>query len=93
MQLKVIVESLRVGSLSLSFRCTDGETITMCGILGDAFRDLIDFHRLNVPEGEAFRALLPEIERLINMKHRAGQLEHNGEIMIRTADLVRYGLT
>jgi hypothetical protein len=92
MPLNVIVKSLRIGSLCVSFQCDDGETTIVCGILLDAFRDLIDFHRLNAPLGEVFRALLPEIERLINVKHEAGWLERNGDLMIRTADLVRYGL-
>src|ERR1019366_6066673 len=91
MPLKVIAKSLRIGSLSVSFQCDDGATTIVCGIMGDAFRDLMDFHGLHAPPSEVFRALLPEIERLVNIKHAAGRLEQNGDLMIRAGDLVRYG--
>ena len=40
MPLKVIAKSLRIGSLSVSFQCDDGATTIVCGIMGNAFRDL-----------------------------------------------------
>jgi hypothetical protein len=34
---------------------------------------------------------LPELDRLASLKYAAGRLEENGELVIRTADLLRYG--
>jgi hypothetical protein len=77
--------------LDLAGRCECAETTIVCGILLGAFRDLIDFHRLNAPLGEAIRALPPEIELLINAKHEAGWVEPNDDLIIQAGDLVRYG--
>jgi hypothetical protein len=54
-------------------------------------RDLIDFHRINSTNDEALRALLPELERLVNAKCNAGRFEENGWLVIWPVDLLRYG--
>jgi hypothetical protein len=87
--LRVIAGSLEAHEAGLSFKCgRDGETI-ICGVASDVLRDLLYFHRL---EGyDAFRALLPEIERLANAKSDAGRFEEDGALVIRAVDLLRYG--
>jgi hypothetical protein len=77
--------------LSVAFKCEAGEVIIVCGIMSDAVRDLIDINRLNTMNDDGVLALLQAIERLVNLKHDAGKLEENGELVIRTSDLVRYG--
>jgi hypothetical protein len=52
---------------------------------------LIDFHRIKSTESEALRALLPEIERLVNAKYDAERFEENGWLVIWPVDLLRYG--
>lgn len=91
MTLKIIVETLRIGSLSVAFKCEAGETIIVCGIMSDAVRDLIDVNQLNATNDGGISALLQAIERLVNLKHDAGKFEENGELVIRTSDLVHYG--
>jgi hypothetical protein len=39
----------------------------------------------------AERSRFPEIERLTSAKYEAGRLEDNGELLIGTADLLRFG--
>jgi hypothetical protein len=75
----------------LAFQCDDGSKYIDCAITTAVLRDLIDFHRLRERKKEAFRALLPEIERLANAKYNAGRISESGEMLIRTADLLRYG--
>jgi hypothetical protein len=88
--LKVIAGSLDAQSAGLSFQCDqDGETID-CGVVSDVLHDLLAFHRLGFGE-DAFRALLPEIERLANAKSDAGRFEENGTLVVRATDLLRYG--
>jgi hypothetical protein len=89
--LRVISGSLRAQSAGLSFQCDhDGKTID-CGVASDVLRDLLAFHRLEGFAGDAYRALLPEIERLADVKIEAGRFEENGVLVIRAADLLRYG--
>ncbi len=87
--LRVIAGSLEAHPAGLSFKCgREGETI-VCGVASDVLRDLLYFHRL---EGDdAFRALLPEIERLANAKSEAGRFEEDGALVIRSVDLLRFG--
>ena len=53
--------------------------------------DLASYHRLNFSPEDIFRVVLPVLDRLASTKYRAGRLEENGEIVIRGADLLRYG--
>ena len=89
MPLKVIAGSLKAQAEGLSFQCGgDGETIE-CEVASEVLRDLLAFHRFD--NDDAMRALLPEIERLANAKSDAGRFEEDGALVIRTADLLRYG--
>jgi hypothetical protein len=84
------VGSLEAEPHGLLFQCRDGERIIECGISDSALHDLIGFHRIRRTK-EPFRVLLPEIERLVNTKYDAGRFEENGWIVVRAADLLRYG--
>jgi hypothetical protein len=89
--LRVIANSLKAESAGLSFQCDhDGRAID-CGIASDVLGDLLAFHRFEGSGGDAFRALLPEIERLVTAKSDAGRFDENGALVIRVADLLRYG--
>ena len=90
MSLTVTADSLVARAEGVLFQCDrDGDTIS-CGILALALRDLIDFHRIKSTPEDAFRVLLPEIERLVNAKFDAGRIEKDG-LVIRPVDLLRYG--
>jgi hypothetical protein len=89
--LRVIARSLSAQLKGLCFQCDRDGTIIHCGIAADALRDLIDFHRIKSSEDKALRALLPEIERLVNAKCNAGRIEENGWLVIWPVDLLRYG--
>jgi hypothetical protein len=89
--LKIIAGTLKVHQQTLSFRCADDEMSLDCGITVDAVHDLMDFHQCDDTEGSVLRAVLPEIERLVNSKFEAARLEQNGELWIRASDLLRYG--
>jgi hypothetical protein len=89
--LTVLPESLDAQAKGVLFQCDRGGTIIQCGIATLALRDLIDFHRIKGTEDEAFRALLPEIERLLNAKCEAGRFEKTGWLVIWPVDLLRYG--
>jgi hypothetical protein len=89
--LRVIPGSFRARSAALLFQCDqDGKTID-CGLASDALRDLLFIYRLDRSGRHGFRALLPEIERLANAKSETGRFEDDGALVIRTADLLRYG--
>ena len=90
--------------VSLSLRATDnditrglrltfseGETTVACNVAPSVIEDLASYHRLSFSQEEIFRVVLPVLDRLASTKYRAGRLEENGEIVIRAADLVRYG--
>ena len=87
----VIAGSFRTQSAGLSFQCRQGGKTIDCGVASDVLRDLLAFYRLERPGEEAYRALLPEIERLANAKSEAGRFEDDGALVIRVADLLRYG--
>jgi hypothetical protein len=91
MGLKVMVQTLSARSQSFAFQCEDGTQQTACSIAAETLRDITDFHQFKGSPEEGFRALLPEIERLVNAKLNAGRREENGEISIRMGDLLRYG--
>jgi hypothetical protein len=89
--LRVIAGSLKAHSGGLSFQCDHDETTINCCVASDVLRDLLAFRRLESSGDNAFRALLPEIERLANAKFEAGRFEENGVLAIREVDLLRYG--
>jgi hypothetical protein len=89
--LKVVFESFTAHSKGLCFQCDREGEIIQCGIADVALRDLVDFHRIKSTESEALRALLPEIERLVNAKYDAERFEENGWLVIWPVDLLRYG--
>jgi len=89
--LKIVAGSLKAQSAGLSFHCRgDGETID-CEVAGEVLHDLLAFHRFEGRGDDAVRALLPEIERLANIKRDAGRFDEDGTLVIRPADLLRYG--
>jgi hypothetical protein len=89
--LTVIAGSLEVQPDGLRFKCDRGGELIQCGIADIALRDLIGFHRIKKTGDDPFRVLLPEIERLVNVKCDAGQFEENGGLLIQSVDLLRYG--
>jgi hypothetical protein len=91
MPLKVVFESFSAQPKGLCFQCDRDGVMIQCGVAEVALRDLIDFHRIKSTEDEALRALLPEIERLVNAKSDAGRFEKNGWLVIWPVDLLRYG--
>ena len=90
--LRIIPTSLapQPDEVRFQFDCDDGRVI-QCSITDDALRDLIDFHRVKNTDEDTSRVLLPEVERLANAKYDARRLEEDGGLLIRPADLVRYG--
>ena len=91
MSLRIVFESFNAQLKGLCFQCDRAGEIIQCGIADLALRDLIDFHRINSTNDEALRALLPELERLVNAKCTAGRFEENGWLVIWPVDLLRYG--
>ena len=91
MSLGIIFQSFDAQSKGLCFQCDGDGKIIQCGIADAALRDLIDFHRIKSTNDEALRALLPELERLVNAKCNAERFEENGWLVIWQVDLLRYG--
>ena len=91
MSLIVIPRSLEAELEGLLFQCRDGNQTIECGITDGALRDLISFHRIKKTDDNPLRVLLPELERLVSAKYDAGRLEEDGWIVVRSADLLRYG--
>jgi hypothetical protein len=91
MRLKVILETLSAGPQGPAFQCDNGVKKIGGSIAADTLLDIMDFHRIKGTQEYGFGALLPEIERLLNAKSESGKFEQNGELSIRTADLLRYG--
>ena len=91
LRLKVIAGSIHPQAKAISFRCVGYAGQIECHMTATALRDLIEFHRFRSLDEEAFEALLPEIERLVNAKFNAGRVDENGELWIRVSDLLRYG--
>ena len=91
MSLKVVPDSLDIALDPLSFWSEDNGKALACGIDRDVFLDLGDHHGLIGTEDEKFRALRPEIEHLALAKYCAGRIEEDGTLVIRTADLLRFG--
>jgi hypothetical protein len=87
----MVAGSVKLHPQGLAFESNDGIKTVPCSITRDALLDLCGYHGLNGNEGEAFKALGPQIERLISEKYRAGRTERNGELTIKPADLLLYG--
>ena len=91
--LRVTSGKLDVQPESISFHLSDGIRIVPCTVAIEVVLDLADHHLLNWSAAlEAFGLLIPEIERLANMKYQSGHQE-NPEILIGGADLLRYGFS
>jgi hypothetical protein len=70
---------------------SEGDAEIACSVMPGVIEDLASYHRLTFSKEEIFRVVLPLLDRLASTKYRAGRLEENGEIVIRGADLLRYG--
>jgi hypothetical protein len=90
--LKIILESIEAqsGGVGLRLDCGEGKLV-QCGISINALRDLIAFHRVESTETKSLQVLLPEIERLANVKYDTGRFEEDGGILIQSADILRFG--
>jgi hypothetical protein len=77
--------------VSLSVPPGVGERVVACAITREALHDLGFHHGFRASGQELVRALAPQIERLAKAKYRAGRIEENGELVIRSVDLLRYG--
>jgi hypothetical protein len=69
-----VFDSFNAQSKDLCLQYDRGGEAIQCGIADVALRGLIDFRRIKGNGSGAFRALLPEIERLANAKCDAGRL-------------------
>jgi hypothetical protein len=70
----------------------DGDPRTVnCNIDRDAWRDLIAHHKAAGSQEESTRVLLPKIESLAAKIYNRRGLEKNGELAIRSRDLVQFG--
>jgi hypothetical protein len=92
MGLKVAVATLRAGSQGLLFQCNNGDEQISCVIPPQTLRDLVEFNDFSEMDESAFRALLPQIERIVTAKYEIGRIEEDGALSICTADILRYGL-
>ncbi len=80
--LRVTSGKLDIQPESISFHLSDGIRIVPCTVAIEVVIDLADHHLLNWSAAlEAFGLLIPEIERLANMKYQSGHQE-NPEILI-----------
>jgi len=70
---------------------SEGDAKVACNVTPGVIEDLATYHRLTFSQEEIFRVVLPLLDRLASRKYHAGRLEENGEIVIRGADLLRYG--
>lgn len=91
MSLTVVADSLRAESGGLLFEANSPSGLIQCAISEDALRDLLDFHAARSTKDETSRLVLSEIERLAAAKCELGRFEQNGWVVIRAADLLRYG--
>jgi hypothetical protein len=89
--LLMVAGSVRLLPQGLAFESNDGIKTVPCSITRDALLDLCGYHGLNGNDGEAFKALGPQIERLASQKYRAGRIDRSGELTIKPADLLLYG--
>ncbi len=89
--LLMVAGSVKLLPQGLAFDSHDGRRTVPCSITRDALLDLCGYHGLKGNEGDAVKALGPQIERLVSRKYRAGRVERNGELTIKPADLLLYG--
>lgn len=87
----VVADSLKAEAGGLLFEANSPTGPVQCAISEEALRDLLDFHAARSTKDETSRLVLLEIERLAAAKCEVGRLEQNGWIVIRPADLLRYG--
>jgi Protein of unknown function (DUF1488) len=90
--LSVVPGTIVVAPDRLLFQCNIGEKSIACSITAEALDDILHFHRLDVSKDEAFDTLLKEIERTANGKFGDGRVERDGQLAIRSLDVLRYGL-
>jgi hypothetical protein len=76
-------------TVGLSVPLKMGERSVACAISREALFDLGFHHGFRSGAQELLRALGPQIERLTKAKFRAGRIEENGELVIRSVDLLR----
>jgi hypothetical protein len=92
--LRVTSGKLDIQPGSISCNLHDGETVLRCTIAIEVLRDLADHSMLNwSTDVQAFGLLIPEIERLAYIKYRLRRLEENGDLLLGTVDLLRYGFS
>ena len=89
--LKMMPGSLKIGPQSLMFRSKNEEQEIACSILAQALDDLIGFHGIDAQNDQSADQILELIERIVNDKIDARRVEPNGEIVIRSIDILRYG--
>jgi hypothetical protein len=63
-----------------------------CILSRQVLRDLAGFHAVpvNATDLQIFSQLLPEIEKIATRKYKRRGSEQNGQLNIRTADVLRY---
>jgi hypothetical protein len=90
--LTILMGSFKQTGAGDTFRCDCGDgKIIQCAIADIALRDLVDYHRTNKTAADVSQVLLAEIERIANAKFNAGRFEEDGSLVIRAADIVRFG--
>jgi hypothetical protein len=90
--LNMVPGTIVVAPDKLLFQCSIGEKSIACSITAEALDDILHFHRLDVSKDEAFDTLIKEIERTANGKFGDGRVEPDGELAIKSLDVLRYGL-
>ena len=90
--LNLVPGTIEVAPDGLLFRCNIGESSISCRITAEALDDILHFHRLDVSKDEAFDILIKEIERTASGKFGDGRIERDGQLAIRSLDILRYGL-
>jgi hypothetical protein len=90
--LNVVPRTIVVAGDRLLFQCSIGDKSIACSITAEALDDILHFHRLDVSKDEAFDTLLKEIERTANGKFGDGRVERDGQLAIRSLDVLRYGI-
>jgi hypothetical protein len=82
-------ESARENRLLLQFK--DGREVVRCVVTAEVVQDLGSHYKLQFSADDVAEVLIPELDRIATTKYRAGRIEENGELLIRTSDLLRYG--
>src|SRR5947209_17820312 len=90
--LKLVPGSIIVAPDRLLFQCSIGDSSIACSITAEALDDILHFHRLDVSKDEAFDTLIKEIERTASGKFGDGRVERNGQVAVKSLDVLRYGL-